>query len=87
MRITGDILGLTEKFYIKTGHTNRVLALLNLSKGYRVETNFIIRDNFAFSSKVLAANAIDPEKLAQQLRLEFYQNIIDKDSLIISIDT
>ncbi len=82
LRMCGDMLGLTEKFYHKNGHTNRVLALSNLAKNSGVETNFIIRDNFAFSSQALAADLVDPEKLAQQLRLEFCQNIIDSDYVV-----
>lgn len=82
IRMAGDMLGLTTKFYHKNGHTNRVLALSNLAKNAGIETNFIIRDNFAFSSQALAANPVDPEKLAQQLRLEFCQNIIDSDYVV-----
>ena len=82
LRMGGDILGLTEKFYQKNGHTNRVLALSNLSKNSSVENNFIVRDNFAFSSQALQADPLHPEKLAQQLRLEFCQNIIDSDYVV-----
>lgn len=82
LRMGGDMLGLTEKFYHKNGHTDRVLALSNLSKNAGIETNFAIRGNFAFSSQALAADPIDPEKIARQLRLEFCRNIIESDYVV-----
>lgn len=82
LRLAGDRLGLTKKFYYKTGHTNRVRALSNLSKSPLVETNFIFRQNFAFSSKVYQGEPAELENLAQKLRLEFCQNIINSDYVV-----
>ena len=82
LRLYGDLLGLTEKFYYKTGHTNRVIALSKLSRNTSVETNFIPRQNFAFSDRALQDGLSNPEKLAQKLRLEYCQNIIDSDYVV-----
>jgi len=82
LRLGGDMLGVTEKFNYKTGHTNRVRALANLLKSSYVETNFILRGNFAFSSKALEKDPSQPERLAQKLRLEFCQNLINSDYVV-----
>ncbi|MEY2833596.1 MAG: hypothetical protein RLZZ574_2855, partial [Cyanobacteriota bacterium] len=84
VRLTGDMVGLSEKFYFKTGHTNRVIALSNLSKSYLIETNFITRQHFAFASKALQGSFLEAEKIkmAQKLRMEYFQNMIDSDYVV-----
>lgn len=82
LRLYGDMLGLTQKFYHKTGHTERVIALSKLSKNPSIETNFIPRQNFAFSNNALKGSFSNPEEIAQKLRLEYCQNIIDSDYII-----
>ncbi|BAZ40632.1 hypothetical protein NIES4101_65930 [Calothrix sp. NIES-4101] len=82
LRLAGDIVGLTEKFYSKTGYTNRVIALSNLSKSSLIETNFITRQHFSFASEALQESSWEPEKMAEKLRLEYVQNIIDCDYVV-----
>ena len=82
VRLSADNLGLMRRFCHKTGHTNRVIAVSNLSKSPLVETNFVPRKNFAFSSKSLQSASLEPEKLAQRLQQEFCQNIIDSDYIV-----
>jgi hypothetical protein len=81
LRMAGDIVGLTKTklFSYRTGHTTRVRALYTLSKSPLVETNFIFRENFAFSNKALQGVPSERLELARRLRLEFCQNIIDSD--------
>lgn len=82
LRLYGDLLGLAGKFYPKTGHSSRVIALSELSKNSSIGTNFILRQNFAFSDKALKDAPSSPERLAQKLRLEYCQNIIDSDYVV-----
>ncbi|WP_319421887.1 exostosin domain-containing protein [Pleurocapsa sp. FMAR1] len=84
VRLTGDMVGLSEKFYAKTGHTNRVIALSNLAKSSLIETKFITRQHFAFASKALQGSSLEAEKIkmAQKLRMEYFQNMIDSDYVV-----
>ena len=82
LRYGGDRLGITEKYYYKTGHTNRVRALSNLLKSSLVETNFIFRQRFAFANKESLQSTIDFQELEKIQRLEFCQNIIDSDYIL-----
>lgn len=82
LRFYGDILGLTKKFYHTTGHTNRVKALTNLSRSDLVETNFIFRQHFAFSSKLELEDPAELERQTQKLRLEYCHNLIGSDYVV-----
>jgi len=84
LRMGGDLVGLTKTKLLsyRTGHTTRVRALSTLSQSRLVETNFIFRENFAFTNKALQGVPDERAELARKLRLEFCQNMLDSDYVL-----
>lgn len=79
-RMIGDRFGLTERLLsYRSGHTTRVKAIRALRKSRKVNTNFILRDQFAFSNKAMQNVPEHRKAHARQLREEFCQNMIDSD--------
>lgn len=79
LRLGADLVGVTKIFSYRTGHTTRVRALNTLSKNPLIETKFLIREHFAFSSRGLQSNRPD---LVQKFRQEFQQNMIESDYIL-----
>jgi len=82
VRMWGDSLGMTKMFSYKTGHTARVRGLYNLSKSSLVETNFILRSQFAFSMRGMIGVPPDRIEIARQQRQQFCHNIINSDYIL-----
>lgn len=82
-RMVGDRFGLTAKLLsYRSGHSIRVRALETLRKSRLVNTNFILRDQFAFTSKAMQGVPENRKAHAQQLRHEFCQNMLDSDYVL-----
>lgn len=83
VRMVGDRLGLTERLLsYRSGHTTRVRAIKTLSKSSLVNTNFILRDQFAFTNKAMQNVPENRKARAKRLREEFCQNMIDSDYVL-----
>ena len=81
IRCGASIVGITRRFPSKSGHTSRARALYALSKSPLVETNFSVRDHFAFANggSLLPGGQAN---LVGQFRQEFMQNMVDSDYIL-----
>lgn len=84
LRLGVDRVGITNLLSYRTGHTTRVRALQALSKSSLVETNFLLRDFFAFASQGKSLQTIQSDRLdfARKSRQEYQQNMMASDYIL-----
>ncbi len=82
LRMGSDLTGFSSRISYRSGHTIRVRALNALTKSPLITTNFIFRDQFAFTSKGLQGVSLDRKEHARQLRSEFCQNLVNSDYVL-----
>lgn len=84
LRLGADRVGVTNMLSYKTGHTARVRALQALSKSSLVETNFLLRDFFAFANKGKSLQTVPSDRLdfMQKSRQEYQQNTLESDYIL-----
>ena len=84
LRMGSDLTGFSSRISYRSGHTTRVRALNALTKSLLITTNFILRDQFAFTSKRLQGVPLDRKEHARQLRSEFCQNLVNSDYVLFA---